>query len=980
MLTNARSLSPKIHSLHDCFEEHELQVAMITESWLKDSTILNRDIIDLEYGTNLKIIYRNRPSKTVGARRVGGGVSIVYDKTKCSLRERKIVGNKYELVAAVGKIGKAQRQVAFFCLYIEPKTKAQELEQICDLISNDILDLKASTNPIVFLGGDLNRRSLNAAVQAFPDIVQVNNEPTRRTACLDILMSDAPDISAAVWPPLATPDGVLSDHSCVIFSGSIATERSFTWVKRTTRKHTDKAVEAFGRAMAATDWDQVLPPLLDPDDLVGRFEKYTGDLIDQLFPLKTVKVRSNESPWITHGIRRLGRYKRGVYKREGKSDYWCSLRDRLLQKIEESKSIYVERASQCGQSTRSYFSAVKDLSTKERPPDWSVLDLFPGESEKEAGDKTAAFFTTISDQFPPLVELDPPPHFRQPVTLEQVQQMLRKAKKPGSMVKGDILPRLVKKHHNLLALPAMTIFNSVFRSNKWPTAWKTETTVVIPKSGSPDSLSGCRNISCTPFLSKVLEMFLLEDLRAELTKDPVQYGGLKGVSVNHLLVDLYEEVLGGLDKGKAATILGVDFEKAFNRLNHHECLAQLARLGASSTSLNLVRAFLTNRSMRVKIGSTLSDRRFLKGGSPQGSILGCLLYCAATQHLGTAAGRGAAQHVTPLTPPAGMATVSPTPPGSDPPSMNVLDWASGGLITSSPSTDDSFYSAIGSPASPTPVSPEVLYTNDKVTFFKYVDDTTLVEVTGRQATRHISGTNPTETLSGGQCDDVMLSLIQGAEDMGMRINCAKTQAVCIAPSTGYNTTAVIRAGTATITSTDSVKLLGFIIDNKGGVAGQVELIKDKFRRRFWSLIHLRKAGIKGHHLFRLYTVLVRPILESNGVVFHPMLTQGQSNDLEKLQKHVIRLCFGRFECYRTILAALAIPSLQSRRLVAIRKFVAKTITRDDAFARKWFVRRQEVGTALRRRRPYIENKARTERYLKSPLLCLQKIANDLSTE
>ena len=69
LVTNARSLSPKIESLHRYFTELDIDVAMITESWLKDSSILDRDIIDLEYGTNLKIIYKNRPKKTVGARR-----------------------------------------------------------------------------------------------------------------------------------------------------------------------------------------------------------------------------------------------------------------------------------------------------------------------------------------------------------------------------------------------------------------------------------------------------------------------------------------------------------------------------------------------------------------------------------------------------------------------------------------------------------------------------------------------------------------------------------------------------------------------------------------------------------------------------------------------------------------------------------------------------------------------------------------------
>ena len=63
-------------------------------------------VLDLQYGTALKILYKNRPRKHAGARVVGGGVSIVYNKSRCSLRERKIVGNNFELVAAVGRVGK----------------------------------------------------------------------------------------------------------------------------------------------------------------------------------------------------------------------------------------------------------------------------------------------------------------------------------------------------------------------------------------------------------------------------------------------------------------------------------------------------------------------------------------------------------------------------------------------------------------------------------------------------------------------------------------------------------------------------------------------------------------------------------------------------------------------------------------------------------------------------------------------------------
>ena len=315
-------------------------------------------------------------------------------------------------------------------------------------------------------------------------------------------------------------------------------------------------------------------------------------------------------------------------------------------------------------------------------------------------------------------------------------------------------------------------------------------------------------------------------------------------------------------------------------------------------------------------------------------------------------------------------TVDPLPP----PSMGLMQWATG---HGSPveSSEDSFHSAAEDLDSPA----EDPLPDDWIEFFRYVDDTTLVEVTGCQALRHVAGNTPTETMWGLMSGAKLTNLIEDAEDMGMRINCGKTQAVCISPPTGYATSAMIKAKDETITSQSSVKLLGFVVDSTGGVGSHVDMVKDKFRRRFWSLIHLRKAGIKGFHLYRLYTVLVRPVLEANGVVFHSMLTVGQSKELEKLQKHVLRLCFGPFTCYRTCLDSLGLTSLQDRRREAIRKFTAKVLARDDCFARKWFVRRPEVGTDLRRRRPYVEKKARTEKYMRSPLLYLQKQANDLST-
>ena len=951
---------------------------MVTESWLTDGSILDRDIIDLEYGTNLKIIYKNRPKNAVGARRVGGGVSIIFDKSSCNLRERKIVGNKFELVMAVGRVGKIGRPVAFICVYIVPTMRVAQLEELNTLINHEILQLKAKNDPLIFVGGDLNNRDLTA-LDDYADINRINYDPTRGNACLDVIYSSSAGLSSRVWPPLVSAAGVPSDHSCVIFTGTEPKQRNFVWTSKSTRKHTQAAVDEFGRIMANTDWDSMLPSHLGPNELVHIFQTFIQGEVDRLFPVRRVRMRSNEPPWMTDGIRRLARHKKRIFKRRGKSRAWCILRDKIQELLATTKQQFVNRTLAAGgSSSRAYFAAVKALKSSAAPQEWSLLDLFPDRTPEEASNEAAAFFTRISDSFEPLPTAGTrvSSTTRPRLTVQQVAEKLKAAKKPNSAVVGDVLPRLMKAFHPSFAAPATRIFNAVIDSNIWPDCWKVETTVIIPKVNNPETLAECRNISCTNFLSKVLESIVLEDLRKELQPDPEQYGGMKGSSVDHLLVDLYDRVLTSLDAGAPAIVVGIDFEKAFNRLDHRECLRQLRALGASPQSIALVRAFLTGRKMRVKVGDILSATRLLKGGSPQGSILGCLLYCITTQQIGI---RLAGETVD-------RPATAPRPSGRDGAHDNeelnqrglgVMDWLhdlSLSSASSMSSTSNDLSVSLGE--LPGGVEDADEDQQSKAWTFKYVDDTTLVEsVPANKVIRHISGTNPTEWIPADTIERAMNHISQRACDIGMRVNAKKTQLVCLSIENGYQSTASITAGEDMIVGKDNMKLLGFQLSV--GMHAQVQFIREKFRRSFWSLINLRQAGMIGDQLFSMYTVFVRPLIETNAVVYHAMINKGQSQDIERLQKLVLRLCYGR-ESYNTILEAKNIRSLEDRRVEAVRKFSAKVIN-NPRFADKWLIRRDSIDTNLRTRRPYIERKCRTDRLKKSPLILIQKTANDLMT-
>ena len=978
LLTNARSLSPKISSLITCFHEHNLDFAMVTESWLKDGEVLDKDVIDLEWGTDLKIIYKNRPKSAAGRRRVGGGVSIIYSKSKCSLKERRVVGNKFELVLAVGRVGRLPRQIAVICVYLEPKIKVAELSELCELLAREILSLKAKGDPLIFLGGDMNRKSLEDALQDFPDIVQQNFDPTRGDACLDILFSNCSTLSSAMWPPLETMNGTRSDHLCAIFTGREEVKKDFTWVKKTTRKHSDKALAEYGRRLAEADWANLLPEHLGPEELVERFQTWTGELTDELFPLKTVRHRSNEHPWITDGIRKLGKQKVRVYRREGKSRLWWNLANRQEAMIEESKSAYVDTIEEAGPNTRKYFEAVKKLGTASTASGWELPHLFPGKTPLEAGEEAASYFTQITNTFTPLKDEDLANRApRAPITQQEAAKRLKLAKKPNSAVGGDLLPRVVKAHHQLLAPAVTTIFNSVFRTGRWPLAWKTETTVVIPKVPTPGSLGECRNISCTPFLSKVLEGILLDDLRSEVPVDLSQYGGIKGCSVDHLLIDLFESVLEPLERGAPSLILGIDYEKAFNRLDHGECLGQLEALGASMTTIDLTRSFLTGRSMCVRVGGQLTSLHKLLGGSPQGSILGCSLYCTATQQINLS--------LTNRPEPLPEINDQGSPPDSDglpcspvssPEAEEGFQLMRAGPLTPEPNTsDESFVTA----ESPDLDWNTALRQLEAILMFKYVDDTTTVEaVPPGRGIRHITSSKPTERIPADGTGRLLEAIVRRTEEIGMRVNCAKTQMLCISPDNGYESWASIQVDGQEIVTQNTMKLLGFMLGSSPGVTAHVDLLKRKFRGRFWSLIHLRRAGIQGDRLYRLYCILIRPILEVNSVVFHSMLTAAQCGALERMQKQAIRLCYGHFTSYADVLGRHNLESLKDRRIRAIHKFVKKTMNTNPRFSERWFIRRQDVEVDIRRRRPFVEKRARTERYLRSPLLHLQKVANDIA--
>ena len=111
-----------------------------------------------------------------------------------------------------------------------------------------------------------------------------------------------------------------------------------------------------------------------------------------------------------------------------------------------------------------------------------------------------------------------------------------------------------------------------------------------------------------------------------------QYGGLKGNSISHYLIEFLNFILSYQDRNDHTAVLAV-LLKSLNCQNNL-IITKLSDMGVPAWLLRIVISFPSDRKMRVKYKGNLSSVRFLPGGGPQGTLLGLLLFIVLINDVG----------------------------------------------------------------------------------------------------------------------------------------------------------------------------------------------------------------------------------------------------------------------------------------------------------------------------------------------------------
>ena len=243
----------------------------------------------------------------------------------------------------------------------------------------------------------------------------------------------------------------------------------------------------------------------------------------------------------------------------------------------------------------------------------------------------------------------------------------------------------------------------------------------------------------------------------------------------------------------------------------------------------------------------------------------------------------------------------------------------------------------------------ILMINDlhtDVPTYKYVDDTTIYNISN----------NP-------QCTKVqqaMDTIMSWSESNNMKINAKKTKEIFVCFNKEAPAVPSVTVGGKELERVTCVTLLGLRITNTLSWDTHTDYVIKRANQRLYCLTMLRRAKVSAKDIVSIFCSKIRPVLEYASPVWHPGLTNEQSNAIEHIQERALRLAYPTLE-YEDALKAADIPTLTERRDMHCKALFVKMQHPQDKLNRILPPERENIRNTRSRAR-YGIPKAHTNRF------------------
>jgi len=236
-------------------------------------------------------------------------------------------------------------------------------------------------------------------------------------------------------------------------------------------------------------------------------------------------------------------------------------------------------------------------------------------------------FTNSSDS----VDNDKLKHLNEPFAIHELRRSLREVKKHSAPGADRISYEMLQKLPKCSIKAVLKLFNQIWISDDFPVSWRHSIVLPVLKAGKdPSHATSYRPISLTPTLCKLMEKLVTNRLTYFVEKhnilNNIQCGFRKGRSTIDHIIRL-QDAINKYNNNKGYTVgVFIDFQSAFDMMWRAGLLIKLKNYGITGNIFSFIKNFLTDRSIQVRVGSTLSEKYVLDNGTAQGSIISPLLF------------------------------------------------------------------------------------------------------------------------------------------------------------------------------------------------------------------------------------------------------------------------------------------------------------------------------------------------------------------